>query len=135
MTERHWFAAAAERDLQVTPFEYTEPAKIAVPELSRVRSEVVVPVLEVEATAKIYLLTEVEATPMESVANGEVVPTPILPFLFTTKSVVSEAPPADVEETAKRVLKLVVEVACTESRAYGVVVPTPSLPFTLAFAS
>jgi hypothetical protein len=54
---------------------------VVLPVLETLKSVLVAPLLEVEATAKITLLSDVEAACTESVAKGDEVPNPRFPVV------------------------------------------------------
>ena len=76
---------------------------------------------DVEPTAKTVVFSEVEALCTESVANGEVVPTPTLPEFVMMKSVLEEEPTTKEGEAPK-------DEVSTESLPNGVLDPTPRKP-------
>lgn len=80
-----------------------------------------------EEIAKRFVFVSPESAKSDIFANGEVVPSPILPVFATVKSVALPAPAVD-EPIVKRLRLREVEVACTENSEKVEVVPTPTMP-------
>ena len=102
------FTCAAERAVHVTPFEYTAPAKTAVPELSTVRSEVLVAFAVDEPIIKRLVLVSPTFAWIESFADGDVVLMPRRPDIYRFEELALSAKKFVVDAS---VAKKFVEVA------------------------